>query len=59
VRRSGAALSYYTVFAMPPILILIVTVVGRLWDPAQVQRALETQFAGIVGPERRRAIHTR
>ena len=53
----AAALSYYTVFAMPPILILIVTVVGRLWDPAQVQRALETQFAGIVGQSGAEQIH--
>ena len=53
----AAALSYYTVFAMPPILILLVTLVGRIWDPAQVQRALETQFAGIVGQGGAQQIH--
>ena len=53
----AAALSYYTVFAMPPILILIVTLVGRIWDPAQVQSALETQFAGIVGQGGAQQIH--
>lgn len=53
----AAALSYYTVFAMPPMLILLVTVVGRIWDPAEVQRALETQFAGIVGKSGAQQIH--
>jgi membrane protein len=53
----AAALSYYTVFAMPPVLILLVTIVGRIWDPGEVQRALETQFAGIVGPSGGQQIH--
>jgi membrane protein len=53
----AAALSYYTVFAMPPVLILLVTIVGRVWDPAEVQRALETQFAGIVGASGGQQIH--
>ena len=53
----AAALSYYTVFAMPPVLILLVMIVGRLWDPADVQRALETQFAGIVGQSGGQQIH--
>ena len=53
----AAALSYYTVFALPPMLILLVTLVGRIWDPAEVQRALETQFAGIVGKSGAQQIH--
>jgi membrane protein len=53
----AAALSYYTVFALPPLLILLIMVAGAVWDPAEVQRALETQFAGLVGSESGRAIH--
>src|SRR4249920_2989827 len=47
----AAALAYYTIFALPPLLILLIMVVGLVWDPADVQRALETQFANMVGPD--------
>lgn len=52
----AAALAYYTVFALPPLLILLITVVGVFWDPSEVERSLETQFANLVGPEGGRAI---
>lgn len=53
----AAALAYYTIFALPPLLILLVLLVGLVWDPAEVQRALETQFSNMVGPDGGRAIH--
>ncbi len=53
----AAALAYYTVFALPPLLILLIMLVGLIWDPAEVQRALETQFSSMVGAEGGRAIH--
>jgi membrane protein len=53
----AAALAYYTIFALPPLLILLVLLVGLVWDPAEVQRALETQFSSMVGPDGGRAIH--
>jgi membrane protein len=46
----AAALAYYTVFALPPLLILLVMVVGLIWSPDQVASALERQFAGLIGP---------
>jgi membrane protein len=52
----AAALAYYTVFALPPLLILLTLVVGLFWDPAQVQQAFEQQFASLVGDEGGRAI---
>lgn len=52
----AAALAYYTVFALPPLLILLTLVVGLFWDPAQVQQAFERQFASLVGDEGGRAI---
>lgn len=52
----AAALAYYTVFALPPLLILLILVAGTLWDPQDVQRALEGQFAGLLGSEGRSAI---
>lgn len=53
----AAALAYYTIFALPPLLILLVTVVGLIWGPDQVARALETQFAGLVGPSGAQQVH--
>jgi membrane protein len=52
----AAALAYYTVFALPPLLILLTIVVGAFWDPVEVQRTLETQFSSLVGDEGGRAI---
>ncbi|MFL5593111.1 MAG: YhjD/YihY/BrkB family envelope integrity protein [Gemmatimonadaceae bacterium] len=45
----AAALSYYTVFALPPLLILLIRLAGLIWNPDSVQGALETQFGGLVG----------
>ena len=53
----AAALAYYTVFALPPLLALLVMIAGLVWDPADVRRAMETQFASIVGPEGASTIH--
>lgn len=47
----AAALSYYTIFALPPLLILLIKLAGLIWNPDAVQQALESQFAGIVGTE--------
>ena len=47
----AAALSYYTVFALPPLLILITMVAGAIWAPEEVGRALENQFSGLIGPD--------
>ena len=52
----AAALAYYTVFALPPLLILLTVVVGAFWDPVEVQRSLETQFSTLVGDDGAKAI---
>ncbi len=53
----AAALAYYTVFAMPPLLVLLIMIAGFVLDPQDVQRAMETQFAGLVGSEGAKGIH--
>jgi membrane protein len=53
----AAALAYYTIFALPPLLILIVTIAGRIWGADQVQHAIEGQFSGMVGPDAASQIH--
>lgn len=53
----AAALAYSTIFALPPLLILLVTIAGRVWGPDNVQRAIESQFAGIIGQSGAQQIH--
>jgi len=53
----AAALAYSVVFALPPLLVLLVTLAGLIWSPAEVQRALESQFSGVIGPSAARQIH--
>jgi membrane protein len=53
----SAALAYFTVFALPPLLVLLVMIAGMIWSPHEVQRALETQFAGMMGESGGRQIH--
>src|SRR5581483_4629028 len=45
----AAALCYYTVFALPPLLIVLIKLAGLIWNPQSVQHAIEGQFAGLVG----------
>jgi membrane protein len=52
----AAALSYYTVFALPPLLMLILLVVSVFLDADQVQRLLTGQFRGLMGEEGARAV---
>jgi membrane protein len=53
----AAALAYYTIFALPPLLVLLIMIAGFVWDPQDVQGAMETQFAGLVGSEGAKGIH--
>lgn len=52
----AAALSYYTVFALPPLLILLIMMAGLIWTPDAVQRAIESQFAGLIGVDGARTV---
>src|SRR5262245_29132077 len=52
----AAALAYYTVFALPPLLILLIMIAGAVWNPQDVQGALEGQFASLIGADGARAI---
>ena len=53
----AAALAYFTIFALPPLLILLVMIAGAIWSPAEVQRALESQLSGMMGPSGGQQIH--
>ena len=54
----AAALSYYTIFSLPPLLVLILTIAGALLEPAEVERALQGQLGSLMGPEGAEGIRT-
>ena len=47
---SAAALSYYTVFSLPAILMLIMLLVSSVMDPSDVRGGLESQLEALMGP---------
>ena len=56
--RLAASISYYTVFSLPPLLILILILVGTFLDPQDVRGALEAQIASLMGPAGAEEIRT-
>jgi membrane protein len=45
----AAALSYYTVFSLPPLLVLLLTILGAVLDPQDIQGTIETQMRDAMG----------
>lgn len=45
----GAALSYYTMFSIAPLLLIVITVAGLVFGPEVVQGAVFEQLAGLLG----------
>ena len=54
----AAALSYYTVFSLPPLLVLLVLLLGQILDPQDIQGTVENQIRGAMGPEGAEQIRT-
>ena len=46
----AAALSYYTIFSLPPLLVLLLMLLGAVLDPQDVQGAMEQQISALMGP---------
>jgi membrane protein len=47
---SAAALSYYTIFSLPALLVLILLLVSSVLDPSDVRGGLESQLQSLMGP---------
>lgn len=47
--RLAAALAYYTIFSLPPLLILSLAIAGRFFDRQAAQEQLLNQATGLVG----------
>ena len=45
----AAALSYYTIFALPPLLVLILVLLGTILDPQDIRGHIEAQLNALMG----------
>jgi membrane protein len=54
--RKAAALSYYTVFSLPPLLVIIIISAGLALSPEQVEHWIQGQVHNLIGPEAAREI---
>src|SRR5436190_13828723 len=56
--RLGAALSYYTIFALPPLFIIVIFIASLFLDQHSVQSGLFEQVGGLVGKKGADAIQS-
>ena len=54
--RKAAALSYYTIFSLPPLLVIIIISVGLALSPEQVAHWIQGQVGSLIGTEAARDI---
>ncbi len=54
----GAALAYYAIFSLAPLLLIVIGVAGLVWGREAVQGQLVSQLQGLVGEQGGQAIQT-
>jgi len=47
----GAAISYYTMFSLAPLLVIVIAVAGSLFGAEAVQGQIAAQLSGLIGQE--------
>ena len=52
----GAAIAYYTVFSLAPILVIVIAVAGLAFGQQAAEGALFGELANLVGPESAAAV---
>jgi membrane protein len=58
VPRMGAALSYYTIFSIAPLLVIAIAIAGFVFGEKAVQGQITSEIQGLIGPESARAVQT-
>jgi membrane protein len=56
--RLSAALSYYTVFSLPPLLLLVIAIAGSVFGETAARGELVNQFQGVMGPQSASLVQT-
>lgn len=54
--RLGAALSYYTIFAMPPLFMIAIFIASLVFDPSSVRTQMFSEVGGVIGKKSAEAI---
>ena len=54
----GAALSYYTVFSLAPLLLIVVSVAGLVFGEEAVRGELFAQLQGLMGADAAKAVQS-
>lgn len=49
--RMAAALSYYTVFSLAPLLILLIATAGIFFDPSDVEGRVASEISAVIGAD--------
>jgi len=49
--RLSAALAYYTIFSLAPMLVIVIAITGLLWEADVVRTQILSQVQGLVGAE--------
>jgi membrane protein len=49
--RLSAALTYYTIFSLAPLLVIVIAITGLIWEVDVVRTQLLNQIQGLVGVE--------
>jgi len=52
----GAAISYYTMFSLAPLLVIVIAVAGALFGTEAVQGQIAAQLSGLIGQEGAEAV---
>src|SRR5476649_2729068 len=55
-QRLGAALAYYTVFSIAPLLLIAIAVAGMVFGHKAASGAIEQQLAGALGESTAKAV---
>lgn len=54
----GAAISYYTVFSIAPLMIIVIAVAGFVWGREAVQGEIVGQLSGMIGKQGAEGVQT-
>ncbi len=54
----GAALAYYTIFSIAPLLLIVIAVAGLVWGQEAAQGQIYSQFDNLVGAQGAAALQT-
>jgi membrane protein len=52
----GAAISYYSVFSLAPLLVIVIAVAGFFFEASQVQGAVAAQISSLMGDDAAKAV---